>query len=93
MRLREGRSIFQGGRDHSSHRLALLGLKKRRAVLVIYLICALLGISALMIQRLSLKSSVMMISFVALSMFSLGVRLAFINTGRYGRLKGASDAE
>lgn len=31
-----GRGIFQGGRDHTSHRLVALGISERRAVLVLY---------------------------------------------------------
>lgn len=31
-----GRSIFSGGRDHTSHRLVALGISERRAVLVLY---------------------------------------------------------
>jgi len=46
-RLQVGRSIFQGGRDHSSHRLAILGFKKKRAVLVLYAVSFALGMAAL----------------------------------------------
>jgi UDP-GlcNAc:undecaprenyl-phosphate/decaprenyl-phosphate GlcNAc-1-phosphate transferase len=31
-----GRSIFSGGRDHTSHRLVALGMSERRTVLVLY---------------------------------------------------------
>jgi UDP-GlcNAc:undecaprenyl-phosphate GlcNAc-1-phosphate transferase len=31
-----GRGVFQGGRDHTSHRLVALGISERRAVLVLY---------------------------------------------------------
>jgi UDP-GlcNAc:undecaprenyl-phosphate GlcNAc-1-phosphate transferase len=36
MRTLFGRSIAQGGRDHSSHRLVAIGLPERRAVLTLY---------------------------------------------------------
>jgi len=90
MRLREGRSIFQGGRDHSSHRLALLGLKKKRAVLVIYGICMALGLSALVIQKVSFRNAMFVIGIVALSMLALGIRLAMIKSTRVGRKKGTA---
>jgi len=93
MRLLEGRSIFQGGRDHSSHRLALLGYKKKRAVLVIYCICIALGLSALLVRQLSLNMGILVISLVAVSMTALGLRLAMIDTGRYGRSKKLNSAE
>ena len=38
-RLLEGRPIYQGGRDHTSHRLVYLGLSERRAVVLLALIC------------------------------------------------------
>lgn len=88
MRIREGRSIFQGGKDHSSHRLALLGLKKKRAVLVIYGICIALGLSAIVIQRVSLKSAIAVMALVLASMFALGVRLSVVKSTRVGRKKG-----
>jgi UDP-GlcNAc:undecaprenyl-phosphate/decaprenyl-phosphate GlcNAc-1-phosphate transferase len=87
MRLIEGRSVFQGGKDHSSHRLALLGLKKTRAVLVIYGICIALGLSALLIPRLPLKNALIVIGALAIGMIFLGIRLALVDTGRYGRIK------
>ncbi len=39
-RLRDGRDVAQGGRDHSSHRLARLGLSARQTATTIYLISA-----------------------------------------------------
>ncbi|MCC7361486.1 MAG: undecaprenyl/decaprenyl-phosphate alpha-N-acetylglucosaminyl 1-phosphate transferase [Anaerolineales bacterium] len=50
-RLRRGRSIFQGGSDHTSHRLAQLGLSQPRAVLTLYVSAAGLGLAALFITR------------------------------------------
>ena len=93
MRLTEGRSIFQGGRDHSSHRMALLGFRKRRAVLAIYGICVALGLSALLVQKLLLKQAIILIIIVAITMLLLGVRLAFVDTGRFGRNKGKRKLE
>lgn len=87
IRLREGRSVFQGGKDHSSHRLALIGFKKRRAVLAIYAVCIGLGVSALLVQRLSLTAAVCLILFVAAAMTGLGIRLGAVDTGRFGRVK------
>ncbi len=39
-RLRDGRDVAQGGRDHSSHRLARLGMTPRQTATTIYLISA-----------------------------------------------------
>lgn len=43
MRTLFGRSIAQGGRDHSSHRLVAIGLPERKAVLTLYLFSVLGG--------------------------------------------------
>jgi UDP-GlcNAc:undecaprenyl-phosphate GlcNAc-1-phosphate transferase len=47
LRLRSGRSVTQGGRDHTSHRLVYRGLSERRAVLFLVVISALLGLTSL----------------------------------------------
>jgi UDP-GlcNAc:undecaprenyl-phosphate/decaprenyl-phosphate GlcNAc-1-phosphate transferase len=48
-RLRRGRSIFQGGSDHTSHRLVQIGMSQPRAVLTMYITAAALGAAALFI--------------------------------------------
>ena len=45
-RKKEGRPITRGGTDHVSHRLVRLGLSERSAVLLLYLVCAFLGVVA-----------------------------------------------
>jgi UDP-GlcNAc:undecaprenyl-phosphate GlcNAc-1-phosphate transferase len=50
-RIRRGRSIFQGGSDHTSHRLVQLGLSHSRAVLTLYVATAALGALALYLTR------------------------------------------
>jgi UDP-GlcNAc:undecaprenyl-phosphate/decaprenyl-phosphate GlcNAc-1-phosphate transferase len=46
-----GRAISAGAKDHSSHRLVLLGLSERNAVLTLYSICAISGLVALLLRR------------------------------------------
>jgi len=91
VRLLERRSVFQGGKDHSSHRLALLGFKKKRAVLIIYSICVALGLIALVLQRVSLKAAIGIIGVLFVCMVALGLRLAMVDTGRFGRNKSRRD--
>ena len=50
-RARRGHSPFQGGSDHTSHRLVQLGLSAPRAVLTLYLAAVLLGIAAIVLTR------------------------------------------
>jgi UDP-GlcNAc:undecaprenyl-phosphate GlcNAc-1-phosphate transferase len=47
VRLLEGRPIYQGGRDHTSHRLVSRGLSDRRAVVLLALVSAALGATSL----------------------------------------------
>jgi UDP-GlcNAc:undecaprenyl-phosphate GlcNAc-1-phosphate transferase len=47
VRLLEGRPIYQGGRDHSSHRLVRYGLSEKHAVALLVLIAACIGGSSL----------------------------------------------
>jgi UDP-GlcNAc:undecaprenyl-phosphate GlcNAc-1-phosphate transferase len=47
VRLLEGRPVYQGGRDHSSHRLVYHGLSERRAVVLLAVIAAGLGATSL----------------------------------------------
>jgi hypothetical protein len=52
-RLRRGRSIFQGGSDHTSHRLVQIGMSQPRAVLTLYITAAALGTAALFMVKAS----------------------------------------
>lgn len=90
VRILQGRSIFQGGKDHSSHRLALLGLKRYWAVLVIYVICICLGLSAIAVTKLHWTIGIFLIALVFIFMAALGFRLSFVDTGRFGRKKGTN---
>jgi UDP-GlcNAc:undecaprenyl-phosphate GlcNAc-1-phosphate transferase len=47
LRLMEGRPIYQGGRDHTSHRLVYHGLTERRAVVLLAFVSAALGATSL----------------------------------------------
>jgi len=72
-RLLEGRPVYQGGRDHSSHRLVRFGLSERNAVLLLALIAAALGATSLAYnvladQRLALVG--VLITFVLLVQFA-----------------------
>lgn len=87
IRILERRSIFQGGKDHSSHRLALLGLKRHRTVLVIYAICALLGFMSIIVMKVQHKIGIALVAASFFALFLLGIRLGFIDTKRFGRKK------
>lgn len=80
IRTQNGRSIAQGGRDHSSHRLVFLGLSERRAVLVLMGIAALFGSLAVLLEDLTMVTAwtVLGLLVVGLSVFGIflgGVRV------------------
>ncbi len=64
-RLRRRLSPLRGGKDHSSHRLVALGLTKREAVLVIYLMCGALGVAALIVTGATVTDGYMVGGLVA----------------------------
>ena len=47
LRLLDGRPVYQGGRDHTSHRLVYHGLSEKRAVVLLAVISAALGTTSL----------------------------------------------
>ncbi len=84
-RLREGRSLADAGKDHTSHRLAQAGLSKRNAVLALYGVCVALGIDAIAVNRLPLEvalalvlitSVVAVVAFIWLERFRIEQRRA-----------------
>jgi UDP-GlcNAc:undecaprenyl-phosphate/decaprenyl-phosphate GlcNAc-1-phosphate transferase len=52
-RLRNGLSIFQGGQDHLSHRLVNIGLTRKFAVIVLWLLCILFVVIANLVSMLT----------------------------------------
>jgi UDP-GlcNAc:undecaprenyl-phosphate GlcNAc-1-phosphate transferase len=88
-RIRDKRPIFQGGKDHSSHRLSILGLRKRRAVLVIFFISFCLGFLGYILSKVRQPMTAILIVAIAfLSMAALGVRLNMVAMESTGRRKG-----
>jgi len=74
-RLRRRRPIFQGGSDHTSHRLVQLGLSPPRAVLTLYVVAAALGALALFLTRAPALTANAI--FVVLIVLGSGLLLAF----------------
>ncbi len=91
MRILERRSIFQGGKDHSSHRISLMGFKRVKTVLIIYLICIFLGIVALTITKVHWHAGLALLAVTFVIMLGLGIRLSLIGTKRFGRKKAVHE--
>ncbi|MFH1624604.1 MAG: glycosyl transferase [Pseudomonadota bacterium] len=76
MRKLFGRPISQGARDHTSHRLVAIGFSERKAVLLLYIIAALAGSVALVIQHVNMHSSLMILLLFAMSVAFVWLYLA-----------------
>ncbi|MFW6170665.1 MAG: MraY family glycosyltransferase [Planctomycetota bacterium] len=64
IRLRAGRSPFEGDKSHFSHRLCDLGLSKGQAVLTIYLTTGTCGLGALLLNRVDLFGAVVIMLMI-----------------------------
>lgn len=70
MRKLFSRSIFQGGRDHSSHRMVAIGFSEKKAVTILYIFAFISGLLALCIYPLDISiSSVIITLYLVLVMF------------------------
>lgn len=78
-RLMRGQSPAQGGTDHTSHRLIAFGLSERQAVLFLYGVALLSGISSALLEALNYDLSLVMIPIL---LISLAIFTAYL-----GRLK------
>lgn len=76
LRKLSGRSVSQGGRDHTSHRLVALGLSERRAVWMLYAFAAFSGFIALAAQRFTFDVSIAVIAGFSVVLTLVGVYLA-----------------
>ena len=63
-RLISGRKIYMGGKDHTSHRLVAMGLSERKAVLLLYAIGLLWGITTVFLS--SFKDSTLYLPIVSI---------------------------
>jgi UDP-GlcNAc:undecaprenyl-phosphate GlcNAc-1-phosphate transferase len=66
-RLLRGQPVSQGGRDHASHRLVILGLSEPQAVLLLYLMATIAGASAVLIEWFSYSLSLVLVPLMLLS--------------------------
>jgi UDP-GlcNAc:undecaprenyl-phosphate GlcNAc-1-phosphate transferase len=76
IRLLSGRKASTGGRDHTSHRLVLMGLSEKQAVLFLYGIGGVSGLSAVFVSRSDSLTSPAVIIPVVLSTVLMGVYLS-----------------
>ena len=71
-----GRSIAEGGRDHTTHRLVALGLGERQVALLLYAFAALGGLVALFLTRLDAGLGILVGSVFLIAMCLLAAYLS-----------------
>ena len=75
LRLQEGRRVFQGGKDHSSHRLLSLGLGQTEAVLLIYLFALCHALTAALVASVTFRLSLLALASSGFILFIFGAVL------------------
>lgn len=76
VRLLSGRSASVGGKDHTSHRLVLMGLHEKKAVLFLYGIGIVSGITAVFVSKTDTFTSPVVIVPIAVSIILMGIYLS-----------------
>jgi UDP-GlcNAc:undecaprenyl-phosphate GlcNAc-1-phosphate transferase len=90
IRLAEGRSPFQGDRNHLSHRLLGLGFSVRQAAGLVYLLTAVTGLAAVLLYHVSAAPAGIVVALVLLVLLLIG----FLDSrGRRGEPPTAPPAE
>jgi len=76
IRTLSGRRASQGGKDHTSHRLVLMGFSEKGAVCFLYIIGAVSGVSALFVSRTDTLTSPVVIIPLIVSLILMAVYMA-----------------
>lgn len=76
IRLLSGRKASTGGRDHTSHRLVLIGMSEKRAVLFLYGTALVSGLAAVFVHRADGFTQPVVVVPVAVSVILMGFYLA-----------------
>jgi UDP-GlcNAc:undecaprenyl-phosphate GlcNAc-1-phosphate transferase len=76
IRLLSGRKASVGGKDHTSHRLVLMGFSEKSAVLFLYTVASIAGISALFVSTSDTLTSPVVIIPIVLAIIMMGIYLS-----------------
>jgi UDP-GlcNAc:undecaprenyl-phosphate GlcNAc-1-phosphate transferase len=85
------RSISQGGRDHSSHRMVAIGFSERKAVLILYGFAIISGVIALAIGRFGTGTSLVVMVFYLLLVLFFWIHLAKVKVYPEESILGQAD--
>ena len=82
VRLLSGRKASTGGKDHTSHRLVLMGFSEKKAVLFLYGVGLVSGTAALFVSRSDTFTSPSVIIPLMLSILLMGIYLSQLRSGK-----------
>jgi UDP-GlcNAc:undecaprenyl-phosphate/decaprenyl-phosphate GlcNAc-1-phosphate transferase len=78
-RLREGRKVYEGGKDHTNHRLASVLRCQKRTVILIWVVGAVLSVSGLAVLKLNRPFPALLLSGLwTILLVALGRRLSSV---------------
>jgi len=77
-----GQPIFEGGKDHISHRLVLLGLSEKQAVYILYSVSIMFGISVFVIKHKLSVFSVIIYFFIGLGIILFSIYIGKLRIGK-----------
>lgn len=86
------RSISEGGRDHSSHRMVAIGFSEKKAVLVLYAFSVISGLIALAINHVGMGTSLVIIVFYLLFVVFFWVYLARVKVYPEGSVLSSGES-
>lgn len=89
-RMLQGRPISQGGRDHTSHRLVLLGLSQRSAVLTIWGLALLSGLIAILLRYSVVYALFLGIPLTFVVLVVIAIHLARVDQHQLAQGQGRS---
>jgi UDP-GlcNAc:undecaprenyl-phosphate GlcNAc-1-phosphate transferase len=81
-RLREGRKFYQGGKDHSTHRMVKMGIKQEHTIWSIYSVCLALGALGILIYLFfdsPIKMLITVFIWLVLTIFGVHLQRNFVN--------------
>jgi UDP-GlcNAc:undecaprenyl-phosphate GlcNAc-1-phosphate transferase len=81
-RLASGRSVAQGGRDHTSHRLVSLGITERQALALLYGVSILSGLLAVLSYEYGFTYTIALLALLLVGLLLLGVHLSRVQIVR-----------
>jgi UDP-GlcNAc:undecaprenyl-phosphate GlcNAc-1-phosphate transferase len=82
IRVRAGRSPFEGDKNHFSHRLVALGLTPRQAVWTIYLLTTACGLGALLLHQVNELGAIVILVMVGCMLATIAILEATVRRDR-----------